>query len=128
VVGVGLNVAPVGDVPPGPGGLAATSLAESGASSTDRTELAAALLRAFAELEDTWRAADGDIERSGVLAAYRDACATIGSRVRVELPDGSQPAGVAVDLDPNGELVIKADDGTRTAVSAGDVVHLRDDA
>src|SRR5919204_2980970 len=45
VLGIGLNVTQrAEDLPSGPGGLAATSLAAEGASRTDRTELAAALL------------------------------------------------------------------------------------
>jgi BirA family transcriptional regulator, biotin operon repressor / biotin---[acetyl-CoA-carboxylase] ligase len=123
VVGVGLNVGPLGHVPAGPGGLAATSLAEHGAT-TGRGRLALGLLRAFAELEQAWRAAGGDVRR-GVLAGYREACGTIGRRVRAELPGGESRTGVAIDVDPGGRLLIRLDDGTVSPVSAGDVVHLR---
>jgi BirA family biotin operon repressor/biotin-[acetyl-CoA-carboxylase] ligase len=127
VVGVGLNVAPLlVEVPAGSGGLPATSLAEAGATTTDRTELAAALLTAFASLESAWRAAGGDLDAAGLLDAYRDACATIGKRVTVELPDGAVH-GIATGVEPTGELLVKVDDGGETAVSAGDVVHLRTD-
>jgi len=126
VVGIGLNVHPLpDDVPAGPGDLPAGSLADSGATTTDRTALAIAWLRAFVEVESTWRNSDGDIERSGVLTGYRDACGTIGQRVRAELPDGSARTGVAVDVDANGHLLIKMDDGAVAAISAGDVVHLK---
>ncbi|MFL6145780.1 MAG: biotin--[acetyl-CoA-carboxylase] ligase [Labedaea sp.] len=126
VVGIGLNVAPLPvEVPPGAGGLPATSLADSGAHTTDRTVLAAALLTAFAQLESAWRASGGDLDPAGLLAAYRTACSTLGRRVRVELPDGVELAGTAAEVAPNGELVIRTDDGARTTVSAGDVVHLR---
>lgn len=129
VVGVGLNVTPLGaDVPPGPGALPASSLAEQGATVTARTELAAAWLRAFVELESSWRLNDGDVERSGVLTGYREACGTIGQRVRAELPDGADRIGVAVDVDSDGKLLIKLDDGTVHALSAGDVVHLKTDS
>lgn len=128
VVGVGLNVRPLGeDVPAGPGSLPAGSLAEQGATVTDRTTLAAAWLRAFAELESAWRLADGDVERSGVLTGYRDACGSLGRRVRAELPDGSDVTGTAVDVDPDGKLLIELDDGVVHALSAGDIVHLRID-
>lgn len=126
VVGVGLNVTPLPDgVEPGPGGLPAGSFAEVGAKTTDRTALTASFLRAFVELEAAWRLSDGDVERSGVLTGYREACGTIGQRVRAELPDGAAVTGVAVDVDPTGQLLIKLDDGTPKAVSAGDVVHLK---
>ena len=126
VVGIGLNVTPLPDgVEPGAGGLRAGSLADVGAKTTDRTELAASFLRAFVELEAAWRLSDGDVERSGVLTGYREVCGTIGQRVRAELPDGSSITGVAVDVDAGGQLMIKLDDGTPKSVSAADVVHLK---
>lgn len=128
VVGIGLNVTPLpAGVEPGVGGLRAGSLADVGASTTDRTTLAAAWLRAFVELEAAWRLNDGDVERSGVLTGYREACGTIGQRVRAELPDGQSRTGVAVDVDAAGQLMIKLDDGTPLSVSAADVVHLKMD-
>ncbi len=128
VVGVGINVTalPAG-AEPGPGGLRAGSFADAGATVTDRTEITASFLRAFAELEALWRLSDGDIVRSGVLTGYREACGTLGQRVRAELPDGAGLTGVAVDIDPEGQLLIKLDDGTPKAVSAADVVHLKAD-
>ncbi len=129
VVGIGLNVAPLPeDVPAGPGGLAATSLADHGATTTDRGVLAAGWLAAFAELETAWRLTEGDVERSGMLTGYREACSTLGRRVRAELPDGSTRTGVAVDVDAGGQLLIKPDDGAAGPLSAGDVVHLTDAA
>jgi BirA family transcriptional regulator, biotin operon repressor / biotin---[acetyl-CoA-carboxylase] ligase len=126
VVGIGLNVTSVpGEVPAGPGGLIATSLAEAGARVTDRTEIAIDLLTRFASLESSWRSAGGDLGSSGLLTDYRAGCATLGQRVRVELPSGDDLTGLAADLTPAGELVIKSDDGGEVTVSAGDVVHLR---
>lgn len=128
VVGMGLNVKPLGaDVPAGPGGLPATSLAEHGATDTHRGRLAVNWLRAFIELEQTWRLADGDVQRSGVLTGYREASGTVGRRVRAELPDGTAHTGEAVEIDTGGQLLIKAEDGTLSSVSAGDVVHLKND-
>jgi BirA family biotin operon repressor/biotin-[acetyl-CoA-carboxylase] ligase len=126
VVGVGLNVTALPeDAEPGPGGLPAGSFADAGAKVVDRTALTASFLRAFVEMEAVWRLNDGDVARSGVLTGYREACGTIGQRVRAELPDGSSLTGVAVDVDPEGQLLIKLDDGTPKALSAGDVVHLK---
>jgi BirA family biotin operon repressor/biotin-[acetyl-CoA-carboxylase] ligase len=128
VVGVGLNVTALPEgAEPGPGGLPAGSFADAGAEVTDRTKIAASFLRAFAEFEAVWRLSDGDVARSGVLAGYRDACGTIGQRVRAELPDGNAVTGVAVDVDEDGRLLVKLDDGTSQPISAGDVVHLRTD-
>lgn len=126
VVGVGLNVTALPEgAEPGPGGLPAGSFAEVGAKVVDRTELTASFLRAFNELEAAWRLADGDVARSGVLAGYREACGTIGQRVRAELPDGTSVSGVAVDVDEIGQLRLKLDDGTPKSISAADVVHLK---
>jgi BirA family transcriptional regulator, biotin operon repressor / biotin---[acetyl-CoA-carboxylase] ligase len=127
VVGVGFNVTALPEgAEPGPGGLPPGSFADAGAKVTGRTELAASFLRAFQELEAVWRLHDGDLERSGVITGYREVCGTIGQRVRAELPDGAV-TGVAVDVDTDGKLLVKLDDGTPKAISAGDIVHLRAD-
>lgn len=125
VLGIGLNVHPVGDVEPGPGGLAATSLAECGARTTDRTEVALRLLRALAEREAAWRMARGDLAEAGMLDAYRRVCGTLGRAVTVSMPEGESLTGTAVDLDAVGRLSVEDDDGRRTTVLAGDVIHLR---
>ncbi|MFM1950748.1 MAG: hypothetical protein RL418_435 [Actinomycetota bacterium] len=49
--------------------------------------------------------------------------ATIGSKVRAELPDGSELIGMAVDLDSMGQLVINTPEPV--VLSAADVWHLR---
>ena len=60
-----------------------------------------------------------------LAAEYRAACRTLGRRVRLELPDGSELIGTAVDVAADGALVVDTDDGTRSSFAAGDVVHLR---
>ena len=45
----------------------------------------------------------------------------MGKEVRVDTPQGAYINGLAIDIAPNGELILK--DGTR--VTVGDVVHLR---
>lgn len=125
VLGIGLNVHPLGDVEPGPGGLAAISLEECGASTTDRTEVALRLLRALAEREGAWRAAGGDLAEAGLLDDYRQVCDTLGRAVTVSLPQRESLAGTAVDVDAVGRLSIEDDNGQRTTVLAGDVIHLR---
>ncbi|RZQ62743.1 biotin--[acetyl-CoA-carboxylase] ligase [Amycolatopsis suaedae] len=125
VVGIGINVLPLPErVAPGPGGLAATSLAEQQATSVDRTDVAAILLDAFAERERRWRAAGADLAEAGLLDGYRRACATLGQEVKVVGPDGATTNGKAVDVDSGGQLVLESGEQRRT-VFAGDVVHLR---
>jgi BirA family biotin operon repressor/biotin-[acetyl-CoA-carboxylase] ligase len=125
VLGIGLNVLPLGDVPPGPGGLPATSLAEHGATNTDRTDVAVALLTEFDELERRWRLAGGDLTEAGLLGDYRAHCATLGQDVEVRLPDGTSLTGRAADIDAAGQLQVDVADGRRHTVFAGDVVHVR---
>jgi BirA family biotin operon repressor/biotin-[acetyl-CoA-carboxylase] ligase len=121
VLGIGLNVLPLGDdVPAGAGGLAPTSLAEQGATTTDRTEIAILLLTALAGREARWREAGGDLTRAGLLSEYRRHCATIGQEVDVLLPNGETLTGRATDVDATGQLLV----GGRT-ISAGDIVHVR---
>ena len=55
---------------------------------------------------------------------YRDALATIGQRVRVELPSGVVE-GRAVDVERDGRLVVLDECGITSRIDTGDVVHLR---
>lgn len=121
VLGIGLNVNLLAGELPVP---QATSLAIEGSRCTDRDVVLAALLRRLDVRERGWRDARGDAVDSGLLDAYRRCCATLGQQVWVQLPAQRQLSGTAVDVDAEGRLVIEAG-GTRRAVSAGDVTHLR---
>ena len=55
-----------------------------------------------------------------LTSKYRELSATIGKRVRVEMPDGSQIEGTAVDIDETGSLRLDDDQ----LITVGDVVHL----
>lgn len=125
VVGIGMNVSAQPDaLGVSPGALPATSLLAEGADVT-REAVLAGILR---ELERRYVAFrdDPDPERTGLLADYRELCATLGRGVRVELPGGRVLAGVAEDVDADGRLLITPADGAPPApVSAGDVIHLR---
>jgi BirA family biotin operon repressor/biotin-[acetyl-CoA-carboxylase] ligase len=57
---------------------------------------------------------------------YRAVLATLGSRVRVELP-GNELVGRAVDIDADGRLVVLDDCAISHHVSVGDIIHLRAD-
>jgi len=131
VVGIGLNVTVTEAELPAEAG--ATSLAIEGAACTDRDPLLRAVLRELSTAERRWREHAGDAQTSGLRERYRERCATLGERVRVELPAGAVLDGVAVDIDQDGRLVVRegaaegaADGGgTEHAVSAGTVVHVR---
>jgi BirA family transcriptional regulator, biotin operon repressor / biotin---[acetyl-CoA-carboxylase] ligase len=100
----------------------ATSLVAVDAVVTDRETLLRTSLRALAHRYLRWTAARGDA--STVAPAYTERCGTLGSLVRVQLPDGSVLAGRAQRVDDLGRLVLVTDDGEQT-VSSGDVVHVR---
>ena len=145
VLGAGINVnqradelPPVGTVPGGPGPSAPpTSLALAGATSTDRDTVLRRYLRALRQRLDDFSAAGGDPELAGTAADYRAVCATLGARVRAHLPDGRTLEGLGEDVDASGRLVLLLDEaagtdagsagggGSRTSLSAADVVHLR---
>jgi BirA family biotin operon repressor/biotin-[acetyl-CoA-carboxylase] ligase len=117
VIGVGLNTSLTAAELPVP---TATSLVLSGAASADRDPVLRALLRGMARWYRRWAAAGGDPEASGLRETYLVHCATVGRRVRLDLPDGSHVTGTAEDIDADGRVVV---DGKPYA--AADVVHLR---
>jgi BirA family transcriptional regulator, biotin operon repressor / biotin---[acetyl-CoA-carboxylase] ligase len=125
VVGVGLNVAtPEDALPVSPNGLPATSLLVEGAE-VAREPLLAEILRCL-EREYLAFRADPDPARSGLLAEYTAACATLGRTVRVELPAGRLLVGPAEGIDRGGRLLVRpVGAASATPVSAGDIVHLR---
>jgi BirA family transcriptional regulator, biotin operon repressor / biotin---[acetyl-CoA-carboxylase] ligase len=127
VVGIGVNVStgPAELPPPGPGGLAATSLAIEGAAAADRARLLAGILAGLERRYRAWSAVSGDAERSGLRAEYTGLCGTLGRRVRVELPGGRVLDGMAAGLDPDGRLLVSVPPDADLPVAAGDIVHLR---
>lgn len=120
VIGVGLNVSLAEDELPIP---TATSLAIAGATTTDRSVIVRALMRTFEPLYRAWAGVEGD-PAGGMLESYVRRCSTLGREVVVHLPDGTSLSGVAEAVDGAGQLVVDAG-GTRRALSAGDVVHVR---
>ncbi len=120
VIGIGLNVTLRGDELPV---ATATSLALEGARSTDRSVLARAVLRTLEGLLGDWQRCGGD-PQTGLLAAYVQACSTIGRKVRALLPGDREIVGDAVGVDVSGRLVLTTGAG-RELLGAGDVLHLR---
>jgi len=100
VVGIGINVgwAPQGAAMLGDG--------------IDPLEVLAAMLAAYDALPDD------------VWLQYREHLGTLGRHVRVELPDG-EVAGRALDVEPDGRLVVIDDCGITHRFAVGDIVHLR---
>jgi BirA family transcriptional regulator, biotin operon repressor / biotin---[acetyl-CoA-carboxylase] ligase len=123
VVGVGLNVGMTAEELPVP---EATSLAVAG-QAPDRTELLISVLASLWESYTAWQEG-GDLAGMRLAESYAAACATVGQEVRVALPSGEELTGTATGIDPSGRLLVEhlTPGGLgRSAVSAGDVVHVR---
>ncbi|MFC7919035.1 biotin--[acetyl-CoA-carboxylase] ligase [Streptomyces cinereoruber] len=122
VVGLGLNVTLREDELPVPG---AGSLLLADAVSSDRDTLLRAVLRSLAQWYGEWVRAGGDPAASGLQEAYAAGCATLGRRIRAELPGERTLEGEAIALDGDGRLVVATEGGGTEAVGAGDIVHVR---
>jgi BirA family biotin operon repressor/biotin-[acetyl-CoA-carboxylase] ligase len=122
VVGVGLNVNWPSSLPDDLVGIA-VALNHVVGHEIDREDLLIALLQRL----EPWRSCLDDASgRSRLVQRYTELCATIGAMVRVDLATDSF-RGMAVDITPEGHLVVDTDAGTRREVVAGDVVHVRSD-
>jgi BirA family biotin operon repressor/biotin-[acetyl-CoA-carboxylase] ligase len=140
IVGVGLNVSAAPSELPETA-LPATSLRALGAASLAREPLLAGILAEFERWYLAWREAGGDPDHCGLRAGYTKLSATIGRRVRVEMPGGQLLSGLAAGVDEDGRLLVRSEPGEgpgegpgggpgegpgeELAVVAGDVVHLR---
>ncbi|GER22645.1 biotin--[acetyl-CoA-carboxylase] ligase [Zafaria cholistanensis] len=137
VVGTGVNISLTADELPAP---TATSLLLEG-SRHGTTEVLAGFLRRVGRYYTAFVAAGGDPEvplegvfqsgmahggaPAGLRALVAARMATLGARVRAELPGGRFLEGTATALAPDGALVVRDDAGGLHPVLAGDVVHLR---
>ncbi|MEV6753553.1 biotin--[acetyl-CoA-carboxylase] ligase [Streptomyces sp. NPDC051214] len=122
VVGIGINVTLRADELPVP---TAGSLALAGAASTDRDTVLRAVLRSLEQWYGDWRTAEGDPAASRLQETYAAGCATLGRKVRAELPGDRSITGEAVAVDSDGRLILATGEGVQEPVGAGDVVHLR---
>ncbi len=120
VVGIGINVtAEAGDFPAEIREQATSLLIETGVR-WQRNELIVSILRSF----EHWYGILGSEGKAPVFEAWRSLSATLGNPVRVAMP-AETLVGNAEDIDENGMLRIRLDDGTSRTISAGDVTHLR---
>ena len=113
VIGLGLNVRQ--EAFPDDLRATATSLAAGGGRVPERAWLLSATLSSFGARMNSPEDSLGD---------YRELCATLGARVRVERDEAEAIEGEAVDITGAGGLVVATTSGSVT-VAAGDVVHLR---
>ncbi|ADU51402.1 biotin/acetyl-CoA-carboxylase ligase [Thermaerobacter marianensis DSM 12885] len=120
VAGIGINLDVEGEpVPPGLEGRL-TWLAREVVEPVTRNEVAEAVLD---RLEVRYRQLH-DQGPDPVLDAWRARAAWLGEPVRVTLPAG-EVVGIALDVAPDGSLVVEQAGGRRERVLAGDVQRLR---
>lgn len=115
IVGIGLNVnQSAAELPTvEPPAAEPTSLAVEAGHPLDRTELLIALCRAVG----------GHLQSdpATLVARWRSRLWTLGRPVVAHFGNGSATAGLAVDVTPDGALIIETPEGDRLSVSAGDV-------
>ena len=104
----------------------ATSLKLHGVTGFTLDDVLVRYLASLRRLYEEFTASKGDPEISGIHSAILDVCSTIGSRVKVLLPDGSEFEGTGAGLDQDGRLLVALNDPMEIrAVAAGDIQHLR---
>ena len=114
LLGVGINVRATRELPPEVARVA-TSIERAGAPPPSLESLLAALSAAL----ERWAAlADDDPE--ALIEEWSSRLLTIGQRVRLSTPSG-EVEGEAIGVSERGELVLRFEDGTAEAYSAGDV-------
>ena len=93
----------------------ATSIRMECGTPVDRCVLAAALLREFSRMEDALMT-----QRDAWLREFAENCVTIGRDVRI-LRAGTERAAHADGIGPEAELLVTYPDGTKDAVTSGEV-------
>ena len=116
VLGVGVNANfPTAQLPDGLLVRATTLMEERG-----QRVARAAWLGAFLNRCERWRLSLEAEARQQLISAWRDRSVTLGRAVIVTTPTG-RLSGHAVDVDPDGALLVETADGARVRVAAGDV-------
>lgn len=115
VIGIGVNCnQQLEDFPEELWGFAG-SLSMASGHRTDRSRLAAALVRQLQEMD-----AGLLVRKQELLARYAERCVTIGSRVRIVRAD-EECYAQAVGIDENAALRVVYDDGSEGVVNTGEV-------
>ena len=114
IIGIGINCTQsTADFPPELREIACSLQSATGVP-VDRAKLAAAMIR---ELEKMSRELD---EKEAILDRYRGDCVTLGKKVKV-LRGEICREGTAIDMDADGGLIVRFDDGAEEAVNSGEV-------
>lgn len=121
VVGAGLNLFQTREELPVE---SATSLRLCGIEVSSTDAMLAEYLKHLRRNYEDFKACAGELAGTDLLESLKISCTTIGRQVRAILPGEKELVGIAVDIDDLGRIVI-AHDSKHTAVSVGDIIHLR---
>ena len=116
IIGIGINCCQQeADFPEEIRAIAA-SLSMVTGTPVSRSRLSAALVEAFFRMDTELLTKKEDI-----LNRYRANCVTLGKEISLVRSDGNVHHGVALDIDGEGALIVRHDDGRMEAVSSGEV-------
>lgn len=115
IIGIGFNCnQQLRDFPPAIQDVAGSLKMVTG-KETDRALLAAKMIEALYQMNRELIS-----DRAGILARYRQDCITLGQEISLVRGDEIRH-GKALDVDENGALVVRYEDGTIEAVNSGEV-------
>ena len=112
VVGIGINCCQKPEDFPADLQNTATSLSMVTGKAVDRAVLAAAMVDALHQMDLT--------EKAPLMARYRADCVTLGKPVAIHKANDIFH-GTALDVDPDGGLLVRLEDGSCCTVSSGEV-------
>jgi BirA family biotin operon repressor/biotin-[acetyl-CoA-carboxylase] ligase len=116
VIGIGINCRQsLSDFPEEIRSIAGSLHSVSGLE-IDRAKVAAAMTDALYRMAQTLRTG-----KAAIMNRYRADCVTLGQWVSVVKSDGSVRHGTALDIDSDGALLVRFDDGTLESVNSGEV-------
>lgn len=114
IVGIGINCNQAPEDFPAELQDIAVSLKTSTGNAVEIAKLAAALIRTLFETESCLLTG-----QDGIMNFYRSNCVTLGKQVRVIGPEIKN--ATALDIDPDGGLIVQYENGTVATVSSGEV-------
>ncbi len=115
IIGIGMNCSQSAEEFPPELQAMATSLSAATGQRQDPAFLAAALLEALAEMDRALFSGQQEM-----LERYRSGCITLGREVSLVQADTVRH-GTALDILPDGALLVQLEDGSREAVNSGEV-------
>ena len=115
VIGIGINCRhKKQDFPPELQDMACSLLQVTG-KDADPVKLAACLMQSFGQINSVLLS-----DQEGILTAYRKDCMTVGQEIVLVRGD-SKRYGIAMDIAPDGGLIVRFQDGTIETVQSGEV-------